>query len=300
MRKSKDVIKVLLGAAFGAMAISACAPQTQDKFAQISADQTSSGIIGGTEVSSTDSISKSTVAIFDAYGGQLCSGSLITDNIVLSAAHCVGLAPKYMVIIFDVDAETILNNSAGAFKKLLAHPRVRQVEKVVVSATWKSRQNEATDTGDVSIFKFTGKAPTGYAPAKMLKDVSVLQNGALVTLAGYGITQGQPQSGTAVLRQVQVAIADNKYSSTEIKLDQTQGHGACHGDSGGPAFVQVNGENLLWGITSRGVDDAKNDCSRYSAYTNAVVYSPVIAKAIAQLNPAATVSKVKNSKLAGL
>lgn len=273
----------------------ACAPST-DSFKQNSADTTSSAIIGGDEVSDVDYIAKSTVAIYDAYGGQLCSGSLIANNVVLSAAHCIGQIPKYMIIIFDVNAEAILQN-AGSLKALLAHPKVRQVEKAVVSATWKTRQNEDKDTGDVSVLKFTGAAPKGYVPAKMLTDPSALKNGAAVTLAGYGITKGQPQTGTAVLRQVQVSIADTSFSKTEIKIDQTSGHGACHGDSGGPAFIRVAGQDLLWGITSRGVDDAKNDCTRYSAYTNALVYSQVISKAISQLNPSQP--KV-NNKLSSL
>ena len=46
-------------------------------------------------------------------------------------------------------------------------------------------------------------------------------------------------------------------------MDQTGGVGSCSGDSGGPAFLKVNGQELLWGVTSRG----DQTCAQVGIYT---------------------------------
>lgn len=261
-------------------------------------DTSSSGIIGGTLVKADAPISRSIVAIIDIASGNACTGSLIAENVVLSAAHCVGETPKSMIIIFDVNAEEVLN-SVASLTDLLRSPKIRRVESALVSSVWTAREKalqarfdanngqpltlteaETKNTGDISLMKFSGKMPTGYAPAKFLTDASLLKNGATVTVAGYGFTNGAKRSGTTELREVQVQIHDVNYSQTEITLDQTHGTGACHGDSGGPAYLNVNGQEYLWGITSRGIDDKNDDCSTYSAYTNALAYSETIQKSV--------------------
>ncbi|MBL7671417.1 MAG: trypsin-like serine protease [Bdellovibrionaceae bacterium] len=262
------------------------------------ADSSPSGIIGGTLVKANEPISKSIVAIVDTAGGNVCTGSLIAEGVVLSAAHCIGRDPKAMMIIFAVNAEEVLA-SADSLAGWLKNPKVRRVQSALVSSIWIAREKalqarfiannrqpitlteaETKNTGDISVLNFSGKTPAGYAPAKFLPDASLLKNGATVTLAGYGFTDGPKKSGTTELREVQVQIHDVSYSQTEITLDQNHGKGACHGDSGGPAYLNVNGQEYLWGITSRGVDDINDHCSTYSAYTNALAYSETIQKSV--------------------
>lgn len=251
---------------------------------QIATDNAQSDdIIGGSNVSSNDAISKSTVALIDLQKGSLCTGSLLSNNIILTAAHCVSSNSRTMVAIFDVNAEAILNQ-AQSLEQLLAHPKVRAVEKAVVSSSWAAQNLADKDTGDIAIMKISKAAPSGYRAASLLSDRMAIRNGSTVTLAGYGITDGQNQTGTAELRQVKVKVADINFSKTEVKVDQTAGRGACHGDSGGPAFVNIKGQNLLWGVTSRGINDPSNDCSRYAAYTNALAYTAMIKAAMTELN----------------
>ena len=45
-------------------------------------------------------------------------------------------------------------------------------------------------------------------------------------------------------------------------LDQEDGSGACHGDSGGPAFFEKDGKTYLLGVTNRSYPDgAPDDCN---------------------------------------
>lgn len=284
--------------------LSACGKTTVDRINNVNNKPTSSSaIIGGTLVESASPLSKSIVAILDLEKGGLCTGSLLANNVVLSAAHCIATNPQTMILVFDVNAEKILSE-AVSLEALLANPKVRRVQRTTVSSRWIAREKDfaarlaanpgkplqlteadVKDTGDISIITFVGSTPTGYVPAKLLQDPTALKKGTTVTLAGYGITNGAPQTGTAELRETKVEISDTEFSQTEIVLDQTKGHGACHGDSGGPAFVNINGTEYLWGITSRGIDDENDDCSKFSAYTNALAYQKSIDSVLAAMAP---------------
>lgn len=292
LNKSLLVVGVLSTISFVA-----CAPKSSDKsLVQDSGSQLeSSAIIAGDLVSANDAITKNIVGIYSQTegqpGGAICTGSLLPGNLVLTAAHCVD---DYMAIVFA-------NQFSAAEKTVLP------VDRVQISPYWKTRQNEAKDTGDIALLHFVGKIPAGYVPAALLTDQSALKNGVPVLLAGYGANKvvltpidattypdliGSIQAGkvvcddymkltncsesnmtgSGILRKTTVKIANTSYSQTEILLDQRPGTGACHGDSGGPAYVTVKGKLYLWGVTSRGAYDAKNDCSQYSLYTNAYVY----------------------------
>jgi secreted trypsin-like serine protease len=95
-----------------------------------------------------------------------------------------------------------------------------------------------------------------------------LAKGTEVQLAGYGITEADTQNGTGVLRKAMVLIDNPSFGKTEVILDQTHGQGACHGDSGGPAFLRMGGTNYLWGVTSRAYpNNAGDDCAHEVVYT---------------------------------
>ena len=71
----------------------------------------------------------------------------------------------------------------------------------------------------------------------------------------------------------------------EITLDQSQGRGACHGDSGGPAYVKdaVSGKNILVGVTSRGTNP-QGLCDRQAIYTGVMGYAQWIANGVKELS----------------
>lgn len=246
--------KLLISGIMTGLALSACSPKTKDSSILTSGD----GIIGGTLVQDTDKIQESIVAVYDAFEGQICTGSLLPNNIVLTAAHCVGLFTEDMYVFFGT--------------QITETSERRRVDKVEVSQYWETRRNEELNTGDIAMIHFMGEVPAGYKPTTFLSNKRLIKAGAEVVLAGYGISNGKTGDGVGILRTTKVKIADPNYSTSELLLDQTQGTGACHGDSGGPAYLEMNGKLLLVGITSRGVKDEANDCSQFSAFTSTLYY----------------------------
>ncbi|MGZ3768175.1 MAG: S1 family peptidase [Bdellovibrio sp.] len=257
--------RLVLAGFLSSLALTGCSPKTAENSATI--QSTGDGIIGGSEVQSGDRIQTSIVAVYDTASGALCTGSLLTNNLVLTAAHCIGDDVTKMLIFFD--------NKLGKQSYRL------QVDQAEVSPYWASRQNENVNTGDIALIHFVGDVPDGWKPATFANNAgrSQLANGAIVVLAGYGITNGVTHEGAGVLRVTTVKIDNAQFSASEITINQTMGQGACHGDSGGPAYIQINGKYYLWGVTSRGIDDPSNDCTKFSAYTNALFYKTWLNKA---------------------
>ncbi len=237
--------------------------------------QAAPAIIGGQEVSASDQVAQVTVAVYDRAGG-LCTGSLIDKDLVLTAAHCVESGAKSLSVLFTRNI-----NSMG-------NAPVAKVLGAVTPPGWTGVDNaEGIDQHDIALIRFKGALPAGYKVADTLTDSSELAPGVTTLLAGYGIstaTANDPMGMTAgVLRKAEVSI-ESKLGKTEIVLDQTTGKGACHGDSGGPAYLVEDGKLILWGVTNRGYpDNAPDDCAHKAVYTNLNAYRAWLNEAAAQL-----------------
>lgn len=266
-----------------AAALAACSPATQNS---VQSGTQSTGIIGGQPVDTKDSIAKTTVAIIasvktadDQEGQFICTGSLLKHNMVLTAGHCVPqVGEEYKEVSLYVIFNTDINN--------MQRTDIRLVVDSEVHEDYGKIGQDGEDASDVAVLRFAGGMAPGYQIAKFLSDESLLVPGTKVTLAGYGLieTDGVNTKSDDRLRKVDVEIADS-FGKTEMLLDQTQGKGACHGDSGGPAFLEVNGVQYVWGITSRGAGkDGKDDCSLVAVYTKVKSQATFISKAIKTLS----------------
>lgn len=206
-------------------------------------------IIGGQPVKASDPIARSVVAVYDNFQHSLCTGSLLANDVVITARHCVAASvASDLVIVFGLDV-----NAANIQKR-----------KVVGYRDYDPREGAPADIG---VIKFSGALPAGYAPASLLTDNAALKDGISVILAGYGMTNRATKEGVGLLRKVNANIKTANWSKTEVLIDQTKGKGACHGDSGGPAYVSSGSKLLLFGVTSRGINDPQDTCGQASAYT---------------------------------
>ena len=248
----------------------ACSPyQAQTSRPELNVDS-SAGIIGGNLVTSSDAVSKITVGlVFIAKDEEsICTGTLIERNVILTAAHCV-VDTDGGVAVFDTDLTRASNHRKAhvKFSKIWVHP---------------SYDPEAEfDSHDLALIMLRKPAPVGYEVAELLQKTELLQKNLPVILAGYGASSGTngELSGDPLLRQIQVPLDNPSFSKTEISFDSSQGKGACHGDSGGPALASIEGKLTLIGVTSR-TTDQEGGCHKDSVYTNVAPYIDVIKLAI--------------------
>ena len=231
-------------------------------------------IIGGTPVSNQDPIASTTVGLLAAMDGgtAICTASILANDLAVTAGHCADGATK-LKLVFKTNFESSVGTSVT-------------VTRAAVHPQYSSSANDE-DLYDIALLYFKGGLPAGYKAAQLLPSSQALQAGEEVTLAGYGITEGTPAendpAGSGILRQVQVNIDQPNYGKTEVLMDQSHGKAACHGDSGGPAFVRINGKNLLFGITSRGLMSEPNDCAHHVVYTKISAFSSWITQTAAKL-----------------
>lgn len=216
--------------------------------------QASDFIVGGDNVAAHQPIAQTTVAL--VIGRALCTGSILSEDLIVTAAHCLADQPKSIAIVFSTELSADAPQHAVMADKYLIHPNYRE-------------GLSTPDQNDLGMVHFKGGLPPGYAANSLLQDGREITQGRAAILAGYGITDAKTQKGAGKLRTTTVQIGDEHFGKSEVLLMQNHGHGACHGDSGGPAFLAESGRLKLWGVTSRSYPlDAPDDCAHESIYTN--------------------------------
>jgi secreted trypsin-like serine protease len=245
----------------------------------------STDILGGIEVARQDEIAASTVLVgLLTPGGMLtCTGSILAPDLVVTAGHCVAPLPNVVLVLFTRD----LGQTA---ERTVAVSRYRRHEGFYANLRLR---HDDHDQNDIALLRFEGGLPPGYAPARVLDDseADAIHDGAEVTLAGFGrsvgdvgrLAQGEPD-GSGVLRKVQTTIRTARYGRTEVLVEQSAGKGACHGDSGGPAFVRGrDGALKLFGVTSRGPASDPDTCADAGIYTSLLAQHAFIEDATSEM-----------------
>lgn len=240
--------------------------------------ENSAQIIGGQPVNAEDVAVQSTVGLYDLELGQLiCTGSIVSSNIIVTAAHCLEQGADSLVVIFTTkvpQTNTQLNNAP-----------YRHVLNYKINENYLPRSNAATDQSDIALIKIEGTIPTSHSPVPLLQSIQSLVKGMPVQLAGFGYVDGRRRIDTTVLRKVTVNLMSPQFGSSEIAFDQRAlAKGACMGDSGGPALITQNGQTFLIGVTSRGVGRDSWFCRSVTVYTSIAAHLDWIAQTSTQLN----------------
>lgn len=243
-------------------------------------------IIGGDEVSADEAIAHSVVFLTNSEG--TCTGTIVDDHWVQTAAHCVfameeyfneNPKPKPINVVFKrqlrLDSGPIIRSAevyvpeqytemvrnyfaeVRVFENELVHGGVKESERPAFRGVFSGY--------DVALVRLPNGIPegSGYLPASML-DVPMdhLAPGTTLFAAGYGVTAlGGEGPGSDVLRAVSYQV-DQRPSPNpnSFQMDQRYGKGACYGDSGGPIYrLNSLGRVELVGSVSGGA----NGCGNY-------------------------------------
>jgi len=213
-------------------------------------------IVGGEPVPASSRFARLTVMIMAIYEGKtvLCSGTLISKDTAISAAHCVkdeqtGAAPQRLAVVINPTAG-IFGDNVIPVTKFRTNPGYRRVNDGF----------ENRPIHDISVLHLDRAAKGPDALIAQLP-TSELRGTTDVVLAGYGRTN--PADGrssgklyfawtSASVIRIGVGID----SDMEIRLTGIQ---PCGGDSGGPIFKATNTSAILLGVTSNVMDSCSQN-----------------------------------------
>ncbi len=253
-------LKTLTTSASFALALSACGP-VDDRFTQNSNDtnlqtlQTNDtpAIVNGAPVTLENPIAAVAVKIETNTGA--CSGTMIAPRFALTAAHCVARASSAKV-----------TTVGGKFSTSQA--------KFYVNPEFKS--DVIDNRNDVALIEFDNDFKlTEFA---ILADEKTNpRDGESAFIAGYGVDSADgTYADFGVLRSLAVTVTNLKYSNAEVEISEGSASGACHGDSGGPAYSLVDGHVVLWGTDVINSRNSDKDCMDFELYTRVSTFAPWI------------------------
>ncbi len=210
-------------------------------------------------------------AIVTLFEPDDCSGTLVHESYLLTVAHCAD----------DLDPGD----------SLLVNGRAYQVAEVIKHPSWNRRRDEY----DIALVRFT-RPVRGVEPLPIYRGSDEL--GSVITLLGRGVhatgLQGERRAESdGNLRQATNVVTAVNNHFIEIIFERPGENGITElegvgvsGDSGGPAFIDVDGVPHIAGLNSYGEGgngsrvgqygsrDYQSRVSRYLGWLDSVVDFP--------------------------
>ena len=223
-------------------------------------------IVNGKTINNKQDIAKSIVAIVaqNDEGESLCTGTLVSENTVLTAAHCVEHDPQHLKIIFGLNVKKAKEKNQRNADKYIQHPN------------WSKHM--PAGEGDLALIHFQGITPKEYIPVILAPSNFKLKKGQVIIMAGYGVTDGEAQSGAGQLRQTNSNVIDQQ-TQTEFVINGDKSS-VCFGDSGGPAFIKTGNKMIQWGVASSVMN---RECNSASIHTALMKYNSWIQTTIKKM-----------------
>lgn len=173
-------------------------------------------VVGGTP--ETGPLASATLMILSSNGGA-CSGVVLAEDAVLTAAHCVAGAAEHRAHWRDASGAPIL----AAIAEIAVHPGY---DAGAIEARRRSI--------DLALVRLAAPLPAGFRAAALV--ATSASAGEAIDLYGYGVAQegdaGRLTGGT--LRRARLSVVEPYGPSSILIWLAGRAAGACHGDSGGP------------------------------------------------------------------
>ncbi len=211
-------------------------------------------------------MSRAVVTVLGSHG-NVCTGSLIAPNIVLTAGHCITPKTSYRVVDSTTQPPRLIT-----VNKVATHPQFNMQTMLAHRAT-----------ADVALLLLPEPVPK-KDPAQLGTPLTPLGPDSRLTVAGIGVDGGSQRCGnwdrpnghpsvTGRPGTLQIRLVDPSTNNKRV------GMGACTGDSGAPMFEDQNGRMVIVGVVSWSTGPDNSDgCGGLTGVTPLTLYKDWIVK----------------------
>jgi V8-like Glu-specific endopeptidase len=199
----------------------------------------------------------------------ICSGTLISPTIVLTAAHCT----EYSTVSFFVKIKAVA---------------LQEETQFYAATPWTgTRYDPGTRAkppeGDIGLLKINAKITDVSFPSLATPTIAkLITTKTRLTLMGWGLDQNKKLADTLHFSNLSLQDSSSKkywgkYFNSKTMISagkyikaEKKWSGSCNGDSGGPLLAKLNGINYVVGVTSWGAQECRVEApsvfSRVSYY----------------------------------
>jgi secreted trypsin-like serine protease len=228
-----------------------------------------SAIVGGADVLNGGPAQH--VVMIISTRGSLCTATALARDLVLTAGHCVAPQASYRVLLADKKPPGL------EIKSIAIHPRYNPKDYA-----------SGRVTADVALVKLATPLPADVRPARLAIPAPVTA-GDRFLVAGYGTTTYGTENGIGLPRAASL-IATGRPGTLQIRLVDPQGRGeraglgGCTADSGGPAFIEKDGQLAVIGVISWSTGPKLSEgCGGMTGITPLALYRSWIVETAAKL-----------------
>lgn len=212
-----------------------------------------------------------------------CTGTVVAPNLVATALHCVTDSPLGNFTCEPDGSVTAAGSADGAIGPLLRPEEVGVfVGPNIIGAQPVAHGRRLLGTGSPQICRgdlaFIILDTELDVPISAVRVSYGVEPGDYVRILGYGETETYGDSGRHVRsgrRVIDVGpLSEDEPSVSAAPRTFIVNEGACHGDSGGPAFSEETG--ALVGVYSLAAGDSCTGAGVRNVYTHLSTYSSFV------------------------